>query len=518
MRWAPLALEGTRLTMEVAWITIAGALALLLIGAGESLVPVWLALIVTISGYILTRWIVPAGATMAAARGIVAGGGAIVIYLGVVMLPQVGWDFSWPLWFWQDWQEGRHPIVGGVMLGVFWWRGTHLGQEFVWVNNLAQSFRIGVAVVVVGVVVDVLIDSYSGAPIPTFLFFGMGIASFALIHITSMDPEQSAGLRDWPRMMALTVGGILIGSVLLAVLAEGELGRFAGTAFGFAGRLFLPVLVVIGWVFEVIIQAFVWAFFEVVRFFATEGESPELQLPSAPDFERIFTRDEEENRLLYWLSRIFGWAAVTGAVAGVAWFLWRLFSGFRGRRSQAEMGEERERLQGETTIVEDLSSALSALAARFRRQPKHDDITADLDPNNPVSVALGAYRGLVTLADDHGVAREGWETPEEFHPELSRLFVGQDIGIFTDSFVRARYGGIPPSREDVGQIRAIWANIRELYPPPRHRPETKPAAAATEEERPIRAPLPRWMRVRSDLRPHEESPPPGMGPDDARMM
>ena len=517
MRWAPLALEGSRLTMEVAWITIAGALALLLIGAGESLVPVWLALIVTVSGYVLTRWIVPAGATMSAARGIVAGGGAIVIYLGVVMLPQVGWDFSWPLWFWQDWQEGRHPIVGGIMLGVFWWRGTHLGQEFVWVNNLAQSFRIGVAVVVVGVVVDVLIDSYSGAPIPTFLFFGMGIASFALIHITSMDPEQSAGLRDWPRMMALTVGGILIGAVLLAVLAEGQLGQVAGMVFGFAGRLFLPVLVVIGWVFEIVIQAFVWAFFQVIGFFATEGESPELQLPSAPDFERIFTRNEEENRLLYWLSQNIrlgggdgggGWGCVVpvAAVQQVS----------AGRRSQAEMGEERERLQGETTIVEDLSSALSALAARFRRSPKHDDVTADLDPNNPVSVALGAYRGLVALADDHGVAREGWETPEEFHPELSRLFVGQDIGIFTDSFVRARYGGIPPSREDVGQIRAIWANIRELYPPPRHRPETKPATA--DEERPIRAPLPRWMRVRPDLRPHEESPPPGMGPDDARMM
>ena len=249
---------------------------------------------------------------MAASRGIVAGGGAIVIYLSIAMLPQLGWDFSWPLWFWQDWQEGRHAIVGGIMLGVFWWRGTHLGQELVWVNNLAQSFRIGVAVVVVGVVVDVLIESYSGAPIPTFLFFGMGIASFALIHITSMDPEQSAGLKDWPRMMALTVGGILIGSVLLAFLAEGELGRVAGTVFWYAGRLFLPILAVIGWVFEIVIQAFVWAFFEVVRFFATEGESPELQLPSAPDFERIFTRDEEENRLLYWLSRIFGWAGCHG--------------------------------------------------------------------------------------------------------------------------------------------------------------------------------------------------------------
>ena len=517
MRWAPVALEATRLSMEVAWITVAAALALLLIGAGESLVPVWLALLVAGSGYVLTRWVIPEDAPMAAARGIAAGAGVIVIYLGIAILPQVGWDFSWPLWFWQEWQEGRHPIVGGIILGVFWWRGAHLGQKPVWINSLAQSFRIGVAVVVLGVVADVVLAGYSGAPVPTFLFFGTGIASFALIHITAMDPEQSAGLRDWPRVMMLTVGGIVLGSVLLAVLAEGELGRFAGTVFEVAGRLFLPFFAVIGWVFEIVIRAFVWVFFEVIRFFATDGEGVEFQLPSAPDFERIFEQEDEQNRLLYWLSRFAGWAGVTAAVIGISWFLWRLFSGFRGRRSTREMDEQRERLQGETTIVEDLSSALSALAGRFRRRSGREHVTTDLDPNNPVSVALGAYRGLLALADDHGVSRVGWETPQEFQPELSRLFVGQDIAIFTDSFVRARYGGIAPSGDDMSRLRDIWANIRALYPPPRHKPASEPVARVAEEG-PVRAPLPRWLRVRSDLRPHEESPPPGMGPDDARMM
>ena len=517
MRWAPLALEGARLSMEVAWITIASGLALLLVGAAESIVPVWLALIVAASGYALARWIVPEYAPIAAARGIVAGGGAITIYIGIAILPQVGWDFSWPLWFWQDWTTGRHAMVGGLMLGLFWWRGTHLGQEIVWVNTLAQSFRIGVVVVVVGVVADVVLDAYAGTPIPTFLFFGAGIASFALIHINSMDPEQSAGLRDWPRMMVLTVGGIIVGSVLLAFLAEGEFGRIAGIAIEFVARIFIPVLIVIAWIVELIVRVTAFVFFEIVSFFATEGEEIEFQLPSSPDFDRIFTRDEGQNRLLYWLSRSISWVAITAAVLGISWFLWRLFSGIRGRRSQETTDEERERLQGDSTVVDDLSSVLSALAARFRRTPKHDEITADLDPNNPVSVALGAYRGLLALADDHGVSREGWETPEEFNPELRRLFVGQDVGIFTDSFVRARYGGIPPSTEDVGHIRTLWANIREAYPAPRHKPEKKVVEAPT-EERPARAPVPRWLRVRPDLRPHEESPPPGMGPDDARMM
>ncbi len=517
MRWAPLALEGTRLSMEVAWVTIACGLALLMIGAQESLVPVWLALMVAVSGYALTRWVVPADAPVRAARGIVAMGGAIVIYIGIAILPQVSWDFSWPLWFWQDWLTGRHVIVGGVMIGVFWWRGTHLGQEYVWITTLAQSFRIGVVVIVVGVVVDVLLDMYTGTPIPTFLFFGAGIASFALIHITSMDPKQSAGLRDWPRMMALTVGTIIIGSVLLAILAEGELGRVASVVLEYAFRIFLPVLAVIGWLLELIIRAFVFVFFELIRFFASEGEGVEFQLPSAPNFERIFTRDDEQNRLLFWLSRLVSWVGISAAVLGVSWFLWRLFSGLRSRRTAQTTDEEREHLQGETTLVEDVSSALSALAARFRRAPRSDHVTVGLDPNNPVSVALGAYRGLLSLADDHGVSRRGWETPEEFHPELRSLFSGQDIRIFTDAFVRARYGGIPPSMEDVNVIRTTWSSIREDYPPPRHKPE-KPVVQSPGTEESTRANLPRWLRVRPDLRPHEESPPPGMGPDDARMM
>ena len=166
--------------------------------------------------------------------------------------------------------------------------------------------------------------------------------------------------------------------------------------------------------------------------------------------------------------------------------------------------------------MEDLSSALSALAARFRRTPKHDDGMSDLDPNSPVSIALGAYRGLLALAEDHGLQRAVWQTPEEFRGELRRLFSRQDIGIFTDAFVQARYGGIAPSNTDIGLIRQTWTSVRDAYPPPRTRPT--PDGEVPQERQPARGPLPRWLRMRPDLRPHEESPPPGMGPDDARMM
>ncbi len=513
MRLAATGLDASRLAMEIAWISIASGLALLLIGAHEAIVPVWLALTVAVAGFSLTRWILPENAPIRAARGIVAMAGAITIYFAITMLPQVGWDLSWPLWFWQDWTTGRHVFAGGALLGVFWWRGTHLGQENVWLVTLAQSFRIGVVVVVVGVVVDVLLPVSTGAPVSTFLFFGAGISAFALIHITSMEPDQSAGLRDWPRMMALTVGGIVIGSLLLAVAAEGELGRVAGVVFGYVALVFIPVVAVIGWVLELMVRAIAFGFFALVSIFASDGPGVEFNLPPPPNFDGV-PRGTGSNRLLDWTLRLASWAAIFAAIAGISLFLWRLFSGMRNRRANRAPDEERERLESETTVREDISAALSVLAGRFRRQPGNEGLMSGIDANSPVAVALGAYRGLLALAEDHGVRRGNGDTPEEFRGELRNLFSGQEIGIFTDAFVRARYGGIGPTSSDVAILRQTWASVREAYPPPRHRPSA--------EERPGRAPvrgaLPRWMRGRPSILPHEESPPPGMGPDDARMM
>ena len=512
MRWASTGLDGSRLAMEIAWISIASGLVLLLIGAHQSIVPVWQGLIVAGVGFSLTRWILPENAPINAARGIVAMAGAITIYFAIAMLPQVGWDLSWPLWFWQDWTAGRHVFAGGAIFGVFWWRGAHLGQENVWIVSLAQSFRIGVVVVVVGVVVDVLAPVAMGAPVSTFLFFGAGITAFAFIHITSIGPDQSVGLRDWPRMMGLTVGGILVGSLLLALAAEGELGRIAAVVFGFVAQIFIPVVAIIGWLLELMVRAIAFGFFALVSLFASDGPGVEFNLPSSPNFDGV-PRGEGSNRLLDWVLRIASWSAIIVAISGIAFFLWRLFSRMRGRRANRAPDEERERLESETTIREDISAALSVLAGRFRRPPGRDGIMTGLDPNNPVAVALGAYRGLLALAEDHGVRRGEGETPEEFRGELHSLFNGQEVGIFTDAFVRARYGGIAPTSSDVAVLQQTWASVREAYPPPRHVP--------TEEETrraPMRGPLPRWMRGRPDMLPHEESPPPGMGPDDARMM
>jgi hypothetical protein len=446
--------------MEIAWLAVAGALVAALLGADGSPVPLWIALAVGFAGFVLMRFFVPEDATLGMARGFMAATGVVVLYLAVALLPGLGMDFAWPLRLGQDWQAARHVIVGGVLIGVFWWRGARLGQEDVSSYSVANSFRIGVAVVVVGAVLHVMLPVSLSATAATFLFFGAGIAAFALAHITSMAPEESAGLRDWPRMAALTVGGIVVGSVALSLAAEGDLGRVAASGFQLALRLLTPVAIVIGWGIGFIVETVTYAFLFVAA--ALRGDGPPATFnPTMPNFGNVDPNDVDSGLLPWWLLRFLGWVAVLLVAAGAAYFLWKTL-GTRARSRYRGTDEERERLDSEGALADDLAAALGALLGKLaprRSRPAHS--LADLDPDDPSAVALGAYRGLLVLAEEQGTAREPWETPHEFAPDLDRLFPPDDVRLLTQAFVRARYGAIPPTPDETARLRTAWNTLRQ---------------------------------------------------------
>ena len=466
MRWAPFALDTARLLMEVAWISVAGAIVGVLIGAQGSLIPLWLAMAVMFLGYAMTRMFIPDDVPLTMARGWMMGVGAIVIYASIVLVPGVGLDVFWPLRLSEDWLAARHVLIGGTMLGVFWWRGTRLGQERVWVYSLAQSFRIGVAVIVAGAVAHILLPVSLGATPATFLFFTAGIGAFALQHITSMAPEESAGLRDWPRTMALTVGSILAGSILVAVVAEGDIGRISADAFGVVLWVLTPFVAVIGWVLELIFQGLAFGVMWLVSLFNGDGGGQAgFALPPPPNFDNVRRPAEGSNAILFTLLRVASWIIVLLLAIGIVRFLWRAFD-FRSRRRNRSEDEERERLESEGSFGDDLSAALAHLMSGMRRgRGKRRQAGDGLDQNDPRAVALGAYRGLLALAEEHGVERERWRTPGEFDEPLRDLFPENDVGLFTKAFTRARYGIIPPTEAEIAQIRATWRALQAIPVP-----------------------------------------------------
>ena len=458
MRWAAAAQDIAQLLMEVAWITVAGALAAVLIGAQSNPVPLWIGVSVAATGFALRRFFVPETAPVVSARALLLGAGAAALYIGIAILPGVGFDFTWPLHLMQDWLDARHVVAGGILITALWLRATALGQEDASEFSVAQSFRIGVGVVVLGAIAHILLPVPVGATAATFLFFGAGMAAFALTHIISMGPEESAGLSDWPKMAAITVGGIALGSVALAIIAEGDVGRAIASGFRLAAMVLTPVVVVLAWALGMVVEALTYVLLYATSFFR-ESSEPITFTPTTPNFSNVDRTEGGSGPVPFWVLRFLSWSAVLMVIVTVAYLLWRSFAQ-RARTRSGQEGEERERLESDGDLGEDLAEALASLVGRFARRRRRGPSPRGFDPNDPRAVALGAYQALLALAANGGIRRLPWQTPDEFQASLSVRYPASDVSTLTQAFTRARYGFLAPTGSEAALIREAWERLR----------------------------------------------------------
>ena len=458
MRWASVSRNMAQLLMEVAWVTVAGAMVAILLGAQSNPVPLWIGTGVAGAGFGLRRFLVPESAPVVSARMLMVAAGGLTLYVGIGLLPGVGLDFAWPLHLTQDWQETRHVIVGGLLMMVLWLRGTTLGQEEASILSTAHSFRIGVGVVVFGAVAHIVLPIPVGATPATFMFFAAGMAGFALTHIISMGPQESAGLSDWPKTAALTVGGIVAGSIVLAVIAEGDVGRVVASAFRLGVAALMPIVIVLAWALGMLVEGITYVFLFLASLFRENSEPVTFTPTASPDFSNV-ERSERGSLVPFWVLRFLSWGAVLMAISGVGYILWRSF-GPRPRAGDEHEGEERERLDAEGSLGEDVAEALASLFGRFASHRRSRLQVEAGDPNDPRAVALGAYQSLLALAADRGLNRMPWQTPEEFEASLANRYPAKEVSLLTKAFTRARYGFIAPDDSEISRIRDAWATLR----------------------------------------------------------
>ncbi len=449
--------------MEVAWITVAGALVAVLIGAQSNPVPLWIAIAVAAAGFGMRRFFVPDAAPIVSARTLLLAGGGVALYVGIAVLPGVGFDFTWPLHLMQEWIDTRHVIAGGILITVLWLRGIALGQEDVSEFSVAQSFRIGVGVVVLGAIAHVLLPWPIGATAATFLFFASGMAAFALTHIVSMGPQESAGLSDWPKTAAITVGGIALGSIALAIIAEGDVGRVIASGFRLVGMALTPVVVVVAWAIGMVVEVITYVLLYATSFLR-DGSEPITFTPTTPNFANVERTEGGSGVVPFWVLRFLGWLVVLLVILTVAYLLWRSFA-LRLRSRRGQEGEERERLESEESLGEDLAEALASLIGRFGRRGRQQQPPRGFDPRDPRAVALGAYHALLNLAADGGIRRGQSQTPDEFQAALSVRYPASDVSILTDAFTRARYGFVVPTDAEAAAIHEAWDRLRSRDDP-----------------------------------------------------
>jgi hypothetical protein len=68
---------------------------------------------------------------------------------------------------------------------------------------------------------------------------------------------------------------------------------------------------------------------------------------------------------------------------------------------------------------------------------------------------------MLQTAEDREIERRPNETPLELAPRLEQAFAGSTPSRITAVFDDVRYGGLPPPRTELEELRTEWDDLRK---------------------------------------------------------
>jgi hypothetical protein len=79
-----------------------------------------------------------------------------------------------------------------------------------------------------------------------------------------------------------------------------------------------------------------------------------------------------------------------------------------------------------------------------------------------LSTPRALYRALLQWTTKRGIARSEWQTPLEYLKIISRRFpeMERELALITEVYIQARYGRLPPRREEFEEAIMAWWRVR----------------------------------------------------------
>jgi hypothetical protein len=336
-------------------------------------------------------------------------------------------------------------IYDTILFVVAWARGVQVAQERLERDRALRSFSFGLVVLVLGLLFSedsTAKGAVNGASLP---LVGFGLLTLTLIHLRDARPGEGDSLRGpWTFIAA--------GTVLALVVVGFALGTFP---LGPAGWLYdhavAPVLTLavdaLAWVLVAFAFPFAWVLSELFKLFFHPGQLQQDQ--NALNLTNNLVQQQNKKHsagppaVAILLAKGL---VVLLAVAVIAFLAYRLF---RRLHRPLEDDEDREALQGEGSLLGDLAALWRSLRPRrpaFWRPPE-----PDLPPRAREVRRL--YLRLLEAAQARGKPRPASATPSEFEPALEAAVAPTAAQQTTEAFVRARYGLVEPSEQELAHLR-----------------------------------------------------------------
>ena len=448
-------LSGVSLFLEGSALYLAFTIISSLISLPEARIPFWLTLITLAWSFLLSLYLQTIRFSLNL-RGI---SGLVISVLSLVFLA----NLSHGLGFFPidtilagSWVDAITITITLVFLTVLWWRGGALAHDDVTLDTIRSSFQWGMAVVVLGVLIDAFTDMDITSGVFILSFFGVGLAGLSLARFSWESVDSQPMSRDWLIPIGVTIGGVLLLGLIIGGLGLGgadELVRSLLRMIGTAGLWILkPVLLGLG-----LLAAALVAFGNWVASIFGGGDLEGLELAQAQirQFHESLEDTGRSGPSAMLVALLKGLAFFSVAGLG-GWLLFRLFRHRRLWRQSTTVEETRESLFTWEKAGQDLGAMLNDWWSGV--MPGSKDRQGPLpEPTDPRE----AYHSFLVLATQAGHPRHDWQSPKEHQNSLGGGLPAEPVGRIVDGFQLTHYGAVEVGQQEMQRLLGDWYAIRQ---------------------------------------------------------
>ena len=448
-------LTGVGLFLEGCALYLAFTIISNLIALPEARIPFWLTLLTLLWSFLLSLYL----QTIRFSLNLRGGVGLVISVASLIFLA----DLSHGLGFLPidtilvgAWVDAVTFTITLAFLTVLWWRGGALAHDDMNLDTIRGSFQWGMAVMVIGVLIDAVTDWNVTSGVFILSFFGVGLAGLSLARFSWESLDSQPMSRDWLIPIGVTVGGVLLLSLIISGLGLGGADVLVRSIFRMIGTVGLwilrPVLLGLG-----LIAAALVSFGNWLASILGGGDLEGLELAQA-QIRQFHESLEDTGRggpstLLVALLKGVAFFSVA-AVGG--WLLFRLFRHRRLWRQATAVEETRESLFTWEKASKDLGTMLNDWwsgvmpGAKDRKIPLPEPI----DPRE-------AYHSFLVLATQAGHPRHEWQSPKEHQNSLGWALPAEPVGRIVDGFQLTHYGRTEVAPQEMQRLLGDWYSIRQ---------------------------------------------------------
>jgi hypothetical protein len=346
-----------------------------------------------------------------------------------------------------------------LLVGLLaWFRAQRIPEHVGDMRSMARHFQVGVLIMVGALLVTLGIPAQITDLV--IAYFGFGLLAIALTRIEEVTRTRSGGAAPFNLKWVATLVTTLVVAGVAVLLASQVIT--VGTVRWLL-RPFATLLNVVLFLVVMLVTTLVVQLMRLLRWLLGDisvGKMEEV----AQDLRELTSpvpqpEDVPETSLLSPQIQEALWVSFVVLVLLVAlWLLVRSFRRWR-MREYATPGAVRESVDAEATLAEDLADYLRE---QWRRLRELDLRRLFQRLGQEMGSVRAIYASLLALlaAADH--PRQPEQTPYEFQPLAEEALPTReaDIADITEAYVRARYGELEASPEELARLQEAWRRVR----------------------------------------------------------